>query len=787
MTGWLEDRVFSHRVPILIVLALVTLWTGYHATGLRVETGYFKQLPSEHPYVETYRQYQNDLPGPNLVIVALRARDGEIWTPSFLQRLYAVTDDLFYLPGVYRGGLQSLWTPNTRVLEINEEGFVAYDVMPASITPDTIDEEEVAVALRNTIRGDYVGKLVSHDFTMASIRVPLNEIDPRTREELDYIDFAKRIETTIRDKYVDENFDIHIIGFAKLAGDIAEQAGEVVRFFVIAFLVTSLAVYIYARSLMLMALAVLSSLVSVVWQFGLVALIGYGLDPLAILVPFLVYAIGVSHAVQQINLIVAELSEGASAEAAARATFRRLLVPGSMALATDLIGFAALLVIPIGMITELAILASIGVALKIITNLIMLPILASYCRFDPGYAERMKEVRRTRLEWFARLGRIITPTSGPVIVGVSALVLVLAANAASNRHVGDLHAGAAELWDDSRYNRDFRRIVNNFSMNLDVLVVVAETKELACRDWDQMHYVNRYSWHMQNVTGVKLVASLPVVSKHNYRMWSEGSLKFRELARNPYTLALTINSVPTTTGLLDYDCSILPVFIFTTDHKATTIKRVIAETHDFVAANPSDDVTLRLAMGNAGLMAATNEEIEESEVPSLFYVFVAVLILVLVAYRDWRAAICCAMPLLLATFIGYWFMTAVEIGLKISTLPVLVLAVGFGVDDGFYLYSRIQVYLREGMSVLDAYRKALGETGMAVVFTSLVLGAGVATWAFSGLKFQADMGLLLAFMIMTNLVGAVTALPALAVTLDRLIPRRRTPAQAAHRAASASD
>jgi hypothetical protein len=165
--------------------------------------------------------------------------------------------------------------------------------------------------------------------------------------------------------------------------------------------------------------------------------------------------------------------------------------------------------------------------------------------------------------------------------------------------------------------------------------------------------------------------------------------------------------------------------------------------------------------------------LERSELPMMLYVYATIMLLVYVTYRDWQAMVACCLPLTLATFLGYWFMKELEIGLTVATLPVMVLAVGIGVDYAFYIYNRLQLYLADGKDIVDAFKRALLETGIATIFTALTLSVGVATWAFSDLKFQADMGLLLAFMFMINLVMAITFLPALAVVIDTLIPRRR--------------
>jgi predicted RND superfamily exporter protein len=218
----------------------------------------------------------------------------------------------------------------------------------------------------------------------------------------------------------------------------------------------------------------------------------------------------------------------------------------------------------------------------------------------------------------------------------------------------------------------------------------------------------------------------------------------------------------------------LATHLYLTDHKAATINRVIAAVKQYRDANKLTGLQLRLASGNAGVIAAVNDEVEKSELPMMLYVYAAIIILVFVVYRDLRAVVACCLPLTVATFIGYAFMKKLEIGLTVATLPVMVLAVGVGVDYAFYIYNRLQVQLAKGHGFTQALEAALKETGLATVFTAITLSIGVATWTFSSLKFQADMGVLLTFMFLVNMVMAITLLPAFAAVLERFIPRRGT-------------
>jgi predicted RND superfamily exporter protein len=256
--------------------------------------------------------------------------------------------------------------------------------------------------------------------------------------------------------------------------------------------------------------------------------------------------------------------------------------------------------------------------------------------------------------------------------------------------------------------------------------------------------------------------------------WNEGRLTWRALPRNRYALAQVTSSIPSGLGVYNADCTLMPVQVYTTDHRAETIKSIVAGAVDFIDGHPDDRVTLRLASGNVGIQAATNEALEGAEIPMMLWAYGSIALLVVLTYRSFRAILCCCLPLTVATFLGYWFLKELDIGLKVSTLPVMVLAVGIGVDYAFYIFSRLQLHLEGGVPIGEAYRRALVETGNAVMFTAITLAIGVSTWAFSPLKFQSDMGLLLAFMFFINMAMSVTLLPALAVVLNGgATPRRR--------------
>jgi predicted RND superfamily exporter protein len=769
----LEGLFFGRRITTLAALGALTVVMAVFALGLRMTSGFDKQLPTGHEYTDTFEKYRDSIFGANRLIVVVHSRKGDLWNAEFLRALNDVTQAMLLMPGVDRRSVASLWTPNTRVLQITEEGFQARDVIGGDITPDELTPENIATIRENVTIGGYVGSLVANDYSGAMVIADLLDYDPRTRQSTDYIELGKRIQTEIRDQFENERIEIQIIGFAKQISDIAEGAKSVVIFFGIAFLLTALAVYWYCRSWVFTFVALVCSLVSLVWQFGTLKLLGYGLDPLAILVPFLVFAIGVSHGVQQVNYISREICAGKSAYAAARSSFTGLLIPGTMALVTAFVGFATLVLVPIPMIRELSVTASIGVAYKILTNLVMLPVLASFFSFGPDYVARVTRLRQKREEWIAVLDRIAERRWAFAGTAVCAVIFALAYWQSQGRHIGYLKPGAPELREDARYNRDAVSIVARFGLGLDVLTIATETPVDGCSNYPVMEYLDDLTWFMTNVPGVTSAVSIASLMKVGAVGFNEGNPKWFALPRDGRALASFLGLAGEGSGLYNQSCTLLPINVYLADHKATTIKDITKAVKAYREANALEGVRVRLASGNAGVQAATNEVLERAELPMMLYVYATIMLLVYATYRDWRAMVACCLPLTLATFLGYWFMKELDIGLTVATLPVMVLAVGIGVDYAFYIYNRLQLHLADGIEIVAAFKRALLETGNATIFTALTLSVGVATWAFSDLKFQADMGLLLAFMFMINMVMAITFLPALAVVIDTLIPRRR--------------
>ncbi|MEQ1439770.1 MMPL family transporter [Fontimonas sp. SYSU GA230001] len=692
-------------------------------------------------------------------------------------------------------------------------------------TDERTDYVHVAENLEDKVRGqltspdkfllrlqrDYgpfkAGEVVAERYAPPSWSFALENVELHRRDEMGARQVVKlpgrylQVERVANPSY-NPDLNVHIVGFAKVVGDVSAATHEVALFFLLTVVGTFVALLIYLRDLRLAWLPMLCSLVAVIWELGLLRTFGYGLDPFAIMVPFLVLAISTSHGVQYVNTWADEIVHGRDPFDASRQTFRRLFIPGSIALITNVAGFLTIALVPIGVIREMSANACLGMIAVIVTNKLMMPIWLSVLRVrDPAaFRARRAQVAQAGEALWQRMAIVTTRPVAAGLLALAAIVLAISWQLQSGRIIGDADIGVPELRPDSTYNRDSRQIAENFSIATDIFTVFAETDPWACVNHDVLDQMDRFGWHMENTPGVSSTRALPQIARQIYSGFWEGHIKFRVLPRNHDSLVLATKPVDTTSGLLNVDCSAMPVYVFTTDHRATTIHGITAAVDRFNAGNarefydqhPDADprvcaerlqrrrsgevvtdgspcpVHFAMASGNVGVMAATNEVIEANELRTVLWVYAVIGALIVLSYRSLAGVLIIGIPLFLVTIFANALMALLGIGLKVATLPVVTLAVGIGVDYGIYVYDVLRHHLDDdAMRLRDAYVLTLRQTGKAVIFTGLCLAGGVFAWLFSGLQFQRDMGQLLVVMFLANMLGAVLLGPALARFLLR--------------------
>jgi predicted RND superfamily exporter protein len=773
----LERLIFNNRLAIVLISLLLTALLGSQAIRLKVHASFEKTLAQSQPFIRNYLDNRNIARGlGNTVRIVVENKKGDIYDPEYLRTLREINDAVFLMPGVDRLFMKSLWTPSVRWTQITEEGYRGGAVMPQDYTGSNASLNQLK---RNVMLAGIVGSVVSNDQHSSMIVVPLIEKNAVTGEPLDYEAFSRDLDKQVL-SHQSDRIGIHITGFARLVGDLIDGIGKMSRYFVVAAMVAAAAILFYTRCVRSTVLVLVCSLTAVVWQLGIVNLLGFSLDPYSVLVPFLVFAIGVSHGAQKMNGIMQDVGRGMHKYVAARYTFRRLFLAGLTALLADAVGFGILTIIDIPVIRDLAMTASIGVGLLIFTNLVLLPVVLSFTGVSRAAANRSLRAQQLSVEkpvftdrLWSFLDRFTTRRWAAGALIVAAGLTVAGFVIGLNLQTGDLDPGAPELRTDSRYNRDNAFISRKFGLSSDVFAVIVKTKPDGMSSFPTLTEEDRLEQQLRALPFVQGTMSAADMARYGTSGINEGSPKWFTLSRQAsLSSQATFDLKTNDPELMNADSAAGTVIAYLADHRASTLDQVVKVTESFAQSHSNGDRQFLLAAGSAGIEAATNIAVLQANERMLAFVYAAVILLCLITFRSWRATIVAVIPLVVTSVLCQALMVVLGIGVKIATLPVVALGVGIGVDYALYLLSVQLAQQRAGMDLPSAYRMAVGFTGKVVALVGVTLAAGVVTWAWSPIKFQSDMGILLTFMFIWNMVGALILIPSLSHFLLRNVSVR---------------
>ncbi|MDB5971163.1 MAG: hypothetical protein JWQ90_3613 [Hydrocarboniphaga sp.] len=761
----LERIIFNYRKMLIAVFALLTVLLAWNASKLEVNASFSQMIPKSHPYIRNYLENAASLRGlGNSIRIVVENRRGDVYDAQYLETLRKINDAVFLMKGVDRSYMKSLWTPVVRWSEINEQGTLSGPVMP-----DRYDGSESAIAqLReNVARAGIVGSIVSNDLHSSIIFVPLLDRDPATDKPLDYVELSHNLERQVRSLQSD-TIGIHMVGFAKLVGDLIDGLWQVIGYFAIAAAIAAIIIYLFTRCLRSTTVILSCSIIAVVWQLGTIRLLGYVINPYSVLVPFLVFAIGVSHGAQKMNGVMQDVGRGTHRYVAARYTFRRLFLAGVTALIADAVGFAVLMVIDIPVIRELAVSASIGVTVLIFTNLVLLPVVLSYIGVSPAAARRSLSSEKAggavkgTARAYAALARCTERAWAIPVLVVSAAITLAGAMLSLELKVGDLDPGAPELRANSRYNVDNAFVSSHFGLSSDQFAVIVKSPSPGVASYHTMLEMDRFEQELRNLPAVQTTASAAGLLRRYTAATFEGNPKWMTINRSQFVLGDALNNVLVgNPELVNTEYSVAPLVVYLKDHKAETLSQVVRASEAFAKAHDTKDLKFLLAAGNSGIEAATNIVVQQASREMLLLVYAAVVLLCLITFRSWRATLVAVIPLVMTSVLCEALMVILGIGVKVATLPVTALGVGIGVDYALYLLSIQLMHQRSGVPLKESYALSVHFTGRIVALVGITLAAGVAIWAMSPIKFQADMGILLAFMFLWNMVGALVLIPAL--------------------------
>ena len=751
MVNTIANKVIQYRTIILIVAIIITSIAGYFAfTGVTLRASLNEMLPSNHENVILYEEFSDKFGGVNTVLVMVENKNGTVYDKEFLKK-YKKISDAFYFHDANRKALfEAVNLRKTRAVS-GAQGQISVSPIMWPNLPETAAEME---KFRLLIHGQFNGYLISLDEKSLMIAAEFED-DVDVDNLVDFVE-------NIRADYENDSVKLSIVGRPILLGEVKQELPKMILIFAVSVLVISTFLYLFFRTWIGVVVPMLVAFSVTVFGFGVIGFTGYNMDPLLLLLPFFVFATVLSHSVQFVSRVFDELAEDKEMKEAVRTGLMRLLFPSTAAVITSAAGFTVLALVAIPSIQTLAVICTIWL-LTLTPGII---VAAAYMSF------LQKPIRfKTTLPYQSFLAKVFgEKMSRNVFLPIFIVLLFGGFLISQNLKIGDA-VGSPILWPDSRYNEDVSSINSNYNrIGTDVLQAYFSGDEEIMLNPDLYHQSEAFDRYIyERVLPATPASSLtPIIKNINMVLW-EGDPSYQFLPDTTAEVGFNIYMFRSNGEPGDFaaytnpEWNIGKMSIFTSEHSSDTVNDLMkfgnefVDNYNFKEAEP----VIQFAGGQIGLIKATNDEIELKENLLLISIMIIIIFNLIWLYRSVKLGIIITFVLATSHFMTMSVMTLLDVGMNLNTLPLAALGLGRGVDYSIYMADRIRDEMLRGLNFSGAAIRAFNTSGIAIIVTAMTMILPLLSWYFlSPIRFQAEMGLLLAIILAFNMIGAITIVPA---------------------------
>ena len=757
----LSEFCIRHRVSVTAIIFVSTLLMALTLLKIDVRTVFSDMVPSNHEYVDVHETYKDTFGGSNKVSILVQARDGDIMNRPILEEVQRITRELAKVSGVNPFQVVSLASRKLKSVSASSMGIESVPLM----WPDVPQTDAGIEALREAIINNPLvyGIYVEPDLSSTLIQMDFYD------HLVDYSKIFPQVQAILDASPVADQVTHHVVGEPILYGWVDFYLDETVSIALISLGAMLFALFLLNRTWRGTLLPLLSGVVSTIWALGIGVLLGFNFDPLVIVVAFIITARCFSHAVQLITRFD-DLCDGEGVEPrkAAEQTMKELFRPGLLGLVSDAGAILCVVLTPIPLLQKVSIIGAIWVMTIGFSAVILTPVLLSWVKAPLRNAHPLN--LRFLLNAVLSVAVKVVETRARFFVLPVTLILVAAlVFKATDLTIGDATTGSPILWEDSQFNRDSALINANYPGTEQMFIVLEGEQEDALKRPDVLAWMQGFQRRMERLPSVGGSVSLADIVVDVRRNLYEGNPRYRELGATQLENGELISFYMQGAAPDDLAQFADPLFqngsvvLFFRDRQGETLRQATYQIRRYIEENPLEGVDVRLAGGSLGIIAAVNEILLSDQIEAIALALLVVILSCLAVYRSSASGIFFIVPVLISNVVTFAFMAWQGIGMSISTLPVVALGIGLGVDYAFYIVDSVKEYLEKdpGADPMEAIRQSLFSAGRGVLLTSVTLAAGVLFWSLSSLRFQAEMGTLIGLWLLVSAFTSLFVMPSL--------------------------
>ncbi len=761
--------ILKYRLPILITLAALTAFMGFHASKVQLSYDFSRAIPLNNPKYKVYQEFRKTF-GEDGNLLVLGIQTDKFFTEKIFNNYTSLqqklkqqfgVDDIISIPSA----VNLVKVPETEKLKAD------------TIFADRkLTQTELDSAANKFLNLPFYRKLLYNPETNAWL------MGIRIKKEL----MGKKIRINIVNnisKLADEfgkanNLTVYKSGLPHIRTQLTVKSVSEMRLFIIASIILSaIILLLFFRSLTAMWLSLGVVAIGVIWSFATIKLLGYQISILNALVPPLMVVIGIPNCIYFLNKYHTSYNETGDKKSALINMVARMGVVTLFCNLAAAIGFGVFALTQSQILKEFGIVAGINIFALFFISLALIPAVLSYVK-----APRSRHTRYlhnpTLNRWLDRLERWTLNHRKTIFIATAIIVVVSIGGILKLRSLGRI---VDDLPKQYKIYTDLRWFENNFKVVMPLEIIV-DTKEKrgATRNYQNLVRIDSLCQYLNAMPAIGKPLSITDGLKfakqaffegdsNNYNLPSEFDLpalsqylNFRgnnESSKNSFAklagsfLDSSKQKVRISVSMKDVGTKRLPFIIDSISQKVNSLF-------------PKDKYDVQLT-GTSVTFAEGNRYIIHGLKDSIFWAFVLIAFCMLYLFRSARILACSLIPNIIPLLITAGLMGWIGIPLKPSTVLVFSVALGIAIDITIrFLVNYKQELPQHNFDTRQTVISTIHHTGISIIYTSLVLIAGFIIFCLSGFGGTKSLGWLTSLTLVVATFTNLVLLPALLMLLS---------------------
>ena len=773
MWGKLGRFILRNRVPLLILLGLVSIFMAYMGSKVRMSYTFSQIIPRSHTKYQEYQKFKKIF-GEDGKVLVLAVQTDKMFELDFFNDWHDLGNEINQIEGI-----EEVLSVAHAFNIVKNDSLRKFEVKPLFDQKPQTEQELDTIKQQFLQLPFYDGLIYNRDSNASLMIIAIEPSYLNSEKRIDIIDKIKSLSTL----HITEQHDVevHYSGLPFVRTVIAMgMRKEIIMFLGLAFLITAVILYLLFRSFYMVIFPLIVVLLGVVWSFGTLAIFGYEITLLTGLIPPLIVVIGIPNCIYLLNRYHSEFIKHGNKIRALTRVIEKVGIATLFTNLTTAIGFGVFFFTESKILHEFGLIAGINILCTFVISLITIPIVFSYLPKPTELQTRYLD--SSYMDRFIRFITSATLYRQKIVFVITGTIVVIALSG-----IRYLNAESFMLDDvpkNSKEYKDLLFIQKHFKGTMPFEILISYKPEEGDSQKDNRTKITADYRTLEKVGEVQKILSeqdefsRPISIAEGLKFLKQayfgGNPKFYEIPDKRYMRFMQSylkRSEGSTENLLnnyiDSTQQYTRVSAFIEDVGSEKLPPIIDSLQSKVFS-VVDSTKYNVSFTGASVVfLAGNSYLITSLIQSLIIAFVLISFIMGFLFRSGKMLMASLIPNLIPLIITAGIMGYFGIPLKPSTVLIFSITYGISVDTSIHFLAKFQQELRWRDHIKESIMAALRETGRSMIYNSLILFCGFVIFSLSSFGGTEALGILTSITLIAAMFTNTIVLPALILTFKK--------------------